>query len=336
MEITSSVARRISQFAWVMAAAGTVIGQVHALARAQAHPDDFVESPLGRAWGEPAIRALRPLLDWSDPYTVYVTYGKIWLPVCLAFTAAAYLVYRRRRPKGAERRLWQVSLVAYAVMTLSVFGDYFTPWMDQMFILGIGAMLIIGVGGIALGIMMLRNGFRPRITPILLMIFIPFMFAVTEVTSLGSALLPLMWGWAVAATPSYPVSVRQQQTPPFVLGDGVRAAQLVGVRVHRSPLTTRSRGRRRCRPGVWLCRADSQAAYGGWGKSGEGGFVGSAGCSSFPTPSTRQGSAGAVKVTRLPSRTNASGRPPRPRGDMEHTVIRGAGSWPSQMRTHVA
>ena len=87
----------------------------------------------------------------------------------------------------------------YAVMTLSVFGDYFTPWMDQMFILGIGAMLIIGFGGIALGIMMLRNGFRPRITPILLMIFIPFMFAITEVTSLGSALLPLMWGWAVAA-----------------------------------------------------------------------------------------------------------------------------------------
>jgi len=82
---------------------------------------------------------------------------------------------------------------------LSVFGDYFTPWMDQMFILGIGAMLIIGFGGIALGIMMLRNGFRPRITPILLMIFIPFMFAVTEVTSLGSALLPLMWGWAIAA-----------------------------------------------------------------------------------------------------------------------------------------
>ena len=101
--------------------------------------------------------------------------------------------------QGAERRLWQVTLAGYAVMTLSVLGDYFTPWMDQMFLLGIGAMLVIGFGGIALGIVMLRNGFRPRITPILLMIFIPFMFAVTEVTSLGSALLPLMWGWAVAA-----------------------------------------------------------------------------------------------------------------------------------------
>jgi hypothetical protein len=71
--------------------------------------------------------------------------------------------------------------------------------MDRMFILGIVAMLVIGFGGIPLGILMLRNGFRPRTTPVLLMIFVPFLFAITEVTSLGSALLPLMWGWAIAA-----------------------------------------------------------------------------------------------------------------------------------------
>jgi hypothetical protein len=87
-----------------MAAAGTVIGQVHALARAQAHPDDFVESPLARVWGEPAIRVLRPLLDWSDPYTVYVTYGKIWL-------RCALLSPRRRTwstDGGAQRGLSDV------------------------------------------------------------------------------------------------------------------------------------------------------------------------------------------------------------------------------------
>lgn len=199
MEITATAARRISRTAWVMAVVGTVVGQVHALARAQAHPDDFVDAPLAAAWGVPATRALRPLLDWSDPWTVYVTYGKVWFPVCLAFTAAAYLVYRRRRPLGAERRLWQLALLAYALMTVSVFGDYFTPWMNQMFILGIAAMLVIGFGGIPLGIVLLRHGFRPRSTPILLVAFIPFMFAVTMVTSLGSALLPLMWGWAIAA-----------------------------------------------------------------------------------------------------------------------------------------
>src|SRR5215203_2709823 len=73
MEITTATARRISQSAWIMAALGTVVGQVHALARAQAHPGDFAESPLARVWGEPAIRMLKPLLDWSDPWTVYVT-----------------------------------------------------------------------------------------------------------------------------------------------------------------------------------------------------------------------------------------------------------------------
>jgi hypothetical protein len=199
MEITPATARAISRSAWVMAAVGTVVGQVHALARAQAHPHDFEESPLARAWGEPATRALRPLLDWSDPWTVYVTYGKVWLPVCLAFTAAAHLVYRRRQPRGAERRLWQLMLGAYAAMTVSVFGDYFTPWMDQMFVLGIAAMLVIGLGGTAFGLVLLRNGFRPHATPVLLVLFIPLMVAITTVTSLGSALLPLMWGWALAA-----------------------------------------------------------------------------------------------------------------------------------------
>jgi hypothetical protein len=200
MKITAPIARVINVVAWTMAAIGTLVGQIHALARAQAHPDDFVEAPLAGAWGEPAIRVLRPLLDWSDPWTVYVTYGKIWVPVCAAFTAAAWLVYVRRQPVGAERRLWQLALIGYVAMFVSVCGDYLTPWwMDRMFIVGIVAMLVIGFGGIPLGILMLRNGFRPRTTAVLLMIFIPFLFTITEVTSLGSALLPLMWGWAIAA-----------------------------------------------------------------------------------------------------------------------------------------
>ena len=35
-------------------------------------------------------------------------------------------------------------------------------------------------------------------TPVLLILFLPFLVAVTGVTSLGSALLPLMWGWSLA------------------------------------------------------------------------------------------------------------------------------------------
>ena len=55
----------------------------------------------------------------------------------------------------------------------------------------------------------------------LLMIFIPFMFAVTSVTSLGSALLPLMWGWAIAAQ-------------SVVAGDANHADHKVAVRNRRA------------------------------------------------------------------------------------------------------
>ena len=200
MDITPLNARRISIFAWTMAAVGTVVGQVHAIARALSHPGDWEDGGPSAAWGRPAAKLLRPLLDWSDPWTVYVTYGKIWTPVCVAFTLAAWLTYQRRRPRGLERRLWQVNLVGYALMTVSVIGDYFTPqWMDVMFVAGVFAMLVMGVAGIALGIVLLRNGFRPRVTAILLIAFFPLLFVITEVTSLGSALLPLMWGWAIAA-----------------------------------------------------------------------------------------------------------------------------------------
>lgn len=198
MDISPTTARRINRAAWTMAVLGTVVGQLHALARFQVHPDDLAASPLARAWAEPATRILRPLLDWADGWTVYVTYGKVWTPVCLALIAAAYLVYRRRRPGGPERTLWLVTLAGYVMMTMSVVGEYFTPWTDQMFLVGIAAALVIAGSGIALGSLLLRRGFRPRTTAVLLVLFLPLMVAITTVTSLGSALLPLVWGWALA------------------------------------------------------------------------------------------------------------------------------------------
>jgi len=199
IDISPATARRISLAAWVMAAFGTVAGELHALARINSHPEDLA-SGLTSAWAVPAMSAVRPLLDWGDPYFVYWTYGKIWLPICLAFTAAAYLVYRRRpRLSRSEKWAWRVQLTAYSALVLSVTGDYYTPWTDQFFVAGLGALLLIAFGGPVLGIMLLRKGFRPRVTAWLLILFLPFFMAITTVTSMGNALLPLMWGWALAA-----------------------------------------------------------------------------------------------------------------------------------------
>ncbi|WP_353828685.1 hypothetical protein [Agromyces sp. SYSU T0242] len=196
--VSAGRARAIAVIAWVMAALGTVAGQLHALARVAAHPEDL-ESPLVAAWAPPAIAALRPILDWSDPTFVYWTYGKIWLPVCVAFLAAAVLAYRARGPVGGERALWRVQLGAYGLLAIALAGDYYTPWTDVFFLVGLAAFLVVGVGGVPLGILLLRRGFRPRTTAWLLIVMVPWFLLITEVTSMGSAMLPLMWGWALAA-----------------------------------------------------------------------------------------------------------------------------------------
>lgn len=86
-----------------------------------------------------------------------------------------------------------MQLGAYLLLLVSVAGDYYTHWTDEFFILGLVALPVIAFGGIWLGILLLRRGFRPRVTAWLLIAFFRLFFAITEVTSMGNALLPFMW-----------------------------------------------------------------------------------------------------------------------------------------------
>jgi len=224
MDISTTTARRLSVFTWGMAVFATVAGQLHALSRINSHPGDLEEGVPGVWTTLLESDAVRPLLDWSDPYFVYWTYGKIWLPIFLTLTVAAWVVYRRRRPLGAERLAWRIQLVAYAVATISVTGDYYTPWTELFFAIGLVPMLVIGLVGVWLGILMLRHGFRPRVTPWALILFIPGFFAITEVTSMGSVILPTLWAWAYALH----VSVRRGT------GDEPKAVSTTEAMVARS------------------------------------------------------------------------------------------------------
>ena len=100
--------------------------------------------------------------------------------------------------------------------TISVAGDYYTVWTDVFFVIGLVPMLVIGLVGVWLGVLMLRHGFRPRVTPWALILFIPGFFAITEVTSMGSVILPTLWAWAYALH----VSVRTEA--PARAGGGSR------------------------------------------------------------------------------------------------------------------
>ena len=128
--------RRIGTFAWVMAWVGLVVGQLHALARHRTvDGKGDLDLWATRVWAEPAGRALRPLLDWGSPDLVYVTYGKIWLPVFVAFTWCAFVVHHDRRPVGFEKWAWRIALTGYVwacAPLMAVFVLAFTSgvWVD--------------------------------------------------------------------------------------------------------------------------------------------------------------------------------------------------------------
>jgi hypothetical protein len=73
------------------------------------------------------------------------------------------------------------------------------PWIDQSFLfLTLPGLLVSSVGSTVLGIALLRNHFRPRVTPWLLVLWIPLLLAITQITSMGNTVLPALWAWAIA------------------------------------------------------------------------------------------------------------------------------------------
>jgi len=206
--------REIGRFAWVMAWVGLVVGQMHALARFRTadglediDPDNY---PLTAAWAVPADDLLSPLLDWGSPDLVYVMYGKIWFPVFLAFTLCAVVVYRRRQARGFEKWVWLANIALFTTVTIGVFLSYWTQWTGNfegngieaaLFtvgtwfdFLGLGLMLISVT---VLGVTLLVKRFRPLLPAVLLAVMFPAALGITQVTSLGSAALPVMFAFGI-------------------------------------------------------------------------------------------------------------------------------------------
>jgi hypothetical protein len=207
---TSGTVRAVARAAFVAAGTGTVLAPVHALSRyATADGVEDLESPLVRTWAEPAADLLSPLLTWSDADTVYVSYGKVWLPVLLAVTTCAVLVRRRREPVGVERWAWPVALTGYAVAGAGLLGTYWTPWLDESFLfLGVPGLLLSLVGSTLLGLALLYRRFRPSATAWLLTLWLPAALALSTVLSLGAGLLPMVWAWALAGRALTPAAAR--------------------------------------------------------------------------------------------------------------------------------
>jgi hypothetical protein len=196
---------RISRLTWVTAWAALVLGQLHALSRhATEDGKGDLDLWLTRVWAKPAAKHLQPLLDWANPDAVYLTYGKIWAPVMALTAACALMVYRDRQPVGFERLAWRVSIVGYAAAAAGTFVGYWTQWssynavFDWSLAFDIPGMLLSFFGSTALGIALLRKGYRPRTSAVLLALSLPGVFLISSATSLGNTFLPILFAVALA------------------------------------------------------------------------------------------------------------------------------------------
>lgn len=197
--------RQIGRIAWVMAWAGLIIGQLHALARFRT---DEGRSDLDLAgtgwWARPAGDLLAPVLTWGEADTVYYTYGKLWLPVFLAFTAGAFLAHRQRAPRGKERWVWRVTLTAYVGACVCVALEYWTQWgagspalLEAVFLVSLPFVVLTMLSSTVLGITLLVKRARPVTPSILLALAFPGALAITEVTSMGNIVLPIAFAFGI-------------------------------------------------------------------------------------------------------------------------------------------
>ena len=120
--------RRCGLAAVVVAVASIPLAPLNALARMQTESGaSDLANEMAHWWAEPALRVLGPwLLDFSDPDTVYLTYGMFYA-VAVTAVLACMVAARSLRPvpQGwAERWGWRLALAGYAVMLLGFLTFY--------------------------------------------------------------------------------------------------------------------------------------------------------------------------------------------------------------------
>ncbi|MEP6649200.1 MAG: hypothetical protein ABJA74_04705 [Lapillicoccus sp.] len=190
-----------ARLAMAGAVTSLVLTPLHGLARfnpALGHHD--LEECCAAWWGRPGLDALRPLLDWSDPYSVYLWYGRVWILLLAAATFAAFAVHAVLRPVNRTQTwAWRVLLAGLVLQTAGLAGAFLTPWLDQ-FYTGValpGGLLNI-VGGTVLGISSLRRGPLPRFTAIVLTLGILSEIVLSTFLYAGGAVVPMLFAWAMA------------------------------------------------------------------------------------------------------------------------------------------
>jgi hypothetical protein len=124
--------------------------------------------------------------------------------LCSSLSLCAFVIYQRRRPGLWETWVWRVTLTGYVLVCAGVFTEYWTQWTgnyNALFEVGwiviVPALLLTMVGSTVLGITLLVRGSGPRLPALLLALVIPLAWLILLATSLGNAVLPVMFAFGI-------------------------------------------------------------------------------------------------------------------------------------------
>jgi hypothetical protein len=100
--------------------------------------------------------------------------------------------------------VWRVTLAGYVLACAGVVVDYWTQWTGNYnllfqvgWIMTVPAFLLTMVGSTVLGLTLLVRGSAPRLPALLLALVIPLAWLILQATSLGSAVLPVMFAFGI-------------------------------------------------------------------------------------------------------------------------------------------
>jgi hypothetical protein len=143
---------------------------------------------------------LEPLLDWSSPDTVYVTYGKIIIVPAAGFLLGLVAVRAALPAVTARLVRWgfRISIVGNVLVLVGLVIEYWLELVDLGFAIDFPAFLILLAGSTMLGIGMLRERSAPRVGAWLLALAIPLVLGCTLLIGhLSAGLIPLDLAWIV-------------------------------------------------------------------------------------------------------------------------------------------
>jgi hypothetical protein len=196
------VVRLAGAYAVVAAAASLILTPLLALSYfATDDGSEELEKRTVEAWADPARDIANGLLTFASADTVYFVYLKSLMLIGPALVVAA-LAARSRRPAQVtrpERWGWRLSITGYTFLSVGVI---IAPPGDALnivfFVLIVPGLVLSTIGSTTLGIALLRARYRPRLTPALLAISLPFWFFGADVIGHNSpGLLPLFFAWGV-------------------------------------------------------------------------------------------------------------------------------------------